>query len=130
MRKLMTLALAGLLSLSILTPSVAMAKEGDVIKRGACGASSTWKLKLSPQDPASIEIAFEVDENIAGHVWVVGVRHNRERVLRTRRTTNVRSGSFTVRAVVPDLPGRDIITARALNKVTGEVCFGRAILRG
>lgn len=130
MRKLMRIAGVGLVCLSILAPSVAMAKDGDVVRRGDCNSTSIWKLKLGPRDPAVIQMAFEVDQNVAGDVWVVRVRHNGEMVIRSRHTTEAPSGSFTVRDRFPDAPGRDIVKAMARNVRTGEVCFGRAVLRG
>ena len=44
--------------------------------------------------------------------------------------TKAPSGSFTLRRLLPDTLGRDIIRARAVNALTGEVCIARAVLNG
>ena len=130
MRKLIRIAAVGLVSLGLLAPSAAMAKEGDVIRTGICDAGSTWKLKLSPDDPAMIEVEFQVDENIAGHTWRVRLVQDGELVFRGARITKAPSGSFTLRRLLPDTLGQDIIRARAFNPLTGEVCIARAVLNG
>jgi len=130
MRKLITIAAVGLVSLGLLAPSAAMAKEGDVIRTGVCDAGSTWKLKLSPNDPAMIEVEFQVDENIAGHTWRVRLVQDGELVFKGARVTKAPSRSFTLRRLLPDTLGRDIIRARAVNALTGEVCIARAVLNG
>jgi hypothetical protein len=104
----------------------ATAKEGDVIKKGACSAASTWKLKLSPEN-GKIEVEFEVDQNVNGDRWRVRMRHNGtlffNQILRTRAP----SGSFEARAVEPNRAGPDEFRARALNLRTGETCRARAV---
>jgi hypothetical protein len=123
-------AIVAALVAGMLAPAAALAKEGDVIKTGACSAASTWKLKLSPEDPGMIEVVYEVDENVSGHVWKVRVRQNGDLVFKGKLTTRDPSGSLRLRRVYPDTSGRDVFTARAINQVTGETCWGRAVLPG
>ena len=113
--------IVGLLS----TAPVAMAKDGDVIKRGSCSAASDWKLKLSPQD-GKIEVEFEVDSNKVGQTWQVRLTQNGTQIFSGSRVTQAPSGSFTVRKVTPNKAGTDMIRGRAVNAATGETCVGSA----
>ena len=124
MRKAIMLALATSLALAV-PAGVAVAGDRDVIQEGRCGASSDWKLKLSPED-GRIEVEFEVDQNVSGDRWRVKIRHDGDRVFRGTRTTGGASGSFEVRIVEDDRAGADTFRARARNLSTGEVCRGRA----
>jgi hypothetical protein len=114
------------LTLALTSVSVAGAGDGDVEVRGRCSGGSEAELKLSDED-GRIEVEFEVDQNRVGQRWRVVVRDDGARVLRTRATTTAPSGSFEVRTLVADSPGRDVIRARARNLSTGEVC--RAVAR-
>lgn len=114
------------LTLIVTSVGVAGARDGDIEVRGRCSGGSQAELKLSDED-GRIEIEFEVDQNRVGQRWRVAVRDDGARVLRTRATTTAPSGSFEVRTVVADSPGRDVIRARARNLSTGEIC--RAVAR-
>ncbi len=103
-----------------------LAKDGDVIRRGACSGRSDWKLKLS-EDNGRIEVEYEVDQNRAGDVWRVRVRHDGDLVFAARRTTKAPSGSFTVRLLQRNRVGDDLFRGRAVNLRTGEVCGGKAV---
>jgi hypothetical protein len=104
----------------------AQAKEGDVIRRGACTGSSDWKLKLSEEN-GRIEVEYEVDQNRAGDTWRVRIRHDGDLVFAGRRITRAPSGSFTVRILQRNRAGDDVFRGRAVNLRTGEVCGGRAV---
>jgi hypothetical protein len=103
-----------------------LAKDGDVIRRGACSGASDWKLKLSEED-GRIEVEYEVDQNRVGDTWRVRIRHDGDLVFAGRRTTKAPSGSFEVRILQRDRAGDDVFRARAVNLRTGEVCGGRAV---
>jgi hypothetical protein len=105
---------------------LALAKDGDVIRTGACSGRSDWKLKLSEED-GRIEVEFEVDQNVVGDVWRVRIRHDGDLVFVGRRTTKGPSGSFEVRIVERNRAGDDVFRARAVNTETGETCAGRAV---
>jgi hypothetical protein len=103
-----------------------LAKDGDVIRRGACTRASDWKLKLSEED-GRIEVEYEVDQNRVGDTWRVRIRHDGDLVFSGRRTTRAPSGSFEVRILQRNRSGDDVFRARAVNLRTGEVCGGRAV---
>lgn len=103
-----------------------LAKDGDVIRRGACGGASDWKLKLSEEN-GRIEVEYEVDQNRVGDSWRVRIRHDDALVFTGRRTTRAPSGSFEVRILQRDRAGDDVFRGRAVNLRTGEVCGGRAV---
>jgi hypothetical protein len=104
----------------------AVAKDGDVIRRGACSGASDWKLKLSEED-GRIEVEYEVDQNRVGDTWRVRIRHDGDLVFAGRRITRAPSGSFEVRLLQRNRAGDDMFRARAVNLRTGEVCGGRAV---
>jgi hypothetical protein len=126
MNKRIASAVLAALTVGVLAVApAAQAKDGDVIQRGSCTGSSEWKLKLSPEN-GRIEAEFEVDQNRAGEVWRVKIRHDGELAFRGRRTTRGASGSFSVRIVEDDLAGTDRFVGRARNVATDEVCKGIA----
>ena len=103
-----------------------LAKDGDVIRRGACSGASDWKLKLSEEN-GRIEVEYEVDQNRVGDSWRVRIRHDDVLVFTRTRTTKAPSGSFEVRILQRDRAGDDVFRGRAVNLRTGEVCGGRAV---
>jgi hypothetical protein len=115
------LALTGAAVLGLATP--ALAKDGDVIRRGGCSNSSDWKLKASPENNR-IEVEGEVDSNVNGQNWRWKMLHNGNVSARGHATTQGPSGSFDVRRLMVDLNGEDRIGWRAKNPNTGEVCKG------
>jgi hypothetical protein len=118
------IAVVGIVGLLSVAP-MAMAKDGDVIKRGSCSGASNWKLKLSPQD-GRIEVEFEVDSNKVGQTWQVRLTKNGTQIFSGSRVTKAPSGSFSVRKVTPNGAGTETIRGRAVNGATGETCVGSA----
>ena len=116
-------ALCGLV-LALTAAPLAVAKDGDVIRRGNCTGSSDWKLKLSEED-GRIEVEFEVDQNRNGVSWNVRLFQNGSQIARATRVTRGPSGSFEFRRVAPNTGGADSFRARA-TRASGEVCTGRA----
>jgi hypothetical protein len=110
----------------VAAPITASAKDGDVIRRGSCTASTDWKLKTGPEN-GRIEVEFEVDQNRNGQRWNVRLKRNGNVFWRGARTTQPPSGSFEVRRLTQDGRGAETIVARAKNPRTGEVC--RAVAR-
>lgn len=124
MRTTIKAAAAGLLALALVVPGTsALAKDGDVIKRGACSGSSTWKLKASPEN-GQIEVSFEVDSNVNGQAWSVRLLKNGVAFFNGQRTTAAPSGSFEVHRLTSNPAGTDAIRGRATNPATGETCTG------
>lgn len=123
---LMRIGVAGLMALPIAAQAApALAKDGDVVRRGSCSGASDWKLKLSPEN-GRIEVEFEVDQNRSGDTWSVRMSDNGVRFFTGQRTTRPPSGSFEARDVTKNRAGADHVFARATNHRTGEVCTGRA----
>jgi hypothetical protein len=117
------LALAVLALAAAAQPATAGDRE-DVEVNRACSGGSTVELKLSEED-GRIEVELEVDQNRNGVRWRIVLRQNGARVFVGTRTTRGRSGSFELRRVLADRPGRDRIAARATSP-SGEVCRATA----
>lgn len=116
--------LAALAAALLLAPTVA-AKDGrDIRVAGTCSASTTSKLKLSPED-GGIEVEFEVDQNRNGVRWRVVLLRNGVRVAGRTAVTRAPSGSFESRFLAAGPGGRFV--ARALSP-SGERCVARASL--
>jgi hypothetical protein len=117
---MVTVAVTALTALPALP---AAAKDGDVIRRGACEGSTNWKLKAGPED-GRIEVEGEIDSNRTGQTWRWRLRHNGDLTASGTKTTKGPSGSFEVRRVLVNLSGPDRIVFRARNLRSGEVCRG------
>lgn len=111
---------AAVVALAAALAPAGLAKDGDVLVRGACTKSSTSKLKLSREN-GRVEVEFEVDQNRNGVTWQIVLERNGTRVFRGTRTTTPPSGSFEARRVVSDTPAADRFLARATSS-SGEVC--------
>ena len=122
-KRILGVALAGALALTVAGAVPAAANDADVIRRGSCSAGAEWKLKLSPED-GRIEVEYEVDSNVSGQSWRVRIFKNGDRIFRGTRTTSGASGSFDLRVVTSDTSGTDAFRARATN--AGQTCSGSA----
>jgi hypothetical protein len=118
----LTLVLAGVLAL-LAVGSPALAKDGDVLVRGTCTARSAAKLKLSSEN-SRIEVEIEVDQNRNGVPWTVVLTRDGTRIARVVRVTRGPSGSFSLRKLVANPAGADVIRAVATRR--GETCTIRA----
>ena len=112
-------AAVALAALVLAAAPAALAKDGDVRVAGSCTGSSTSKLKLSEEN-GRIEVEFEVDQNRNGVVWNVILKRNGVRVHQGAATTKRPSGSFTVRRLVTNGGGPDVIRAKATR--AGQSC--------
>ena len=122
-KRILGVALAGALALTVAGAMPAAAKDSDVIRRGSCSAGAEWKLKLSEED-GGIEVEYEVDSNVNGQSWRVRIFQNGDRIFRGTRTTSGPSGSFELRTVASNTAGTDSFRARAVNG--DQVCRGTA----
>jgi hypothetical protein len=113
----------------VAAPMTAIAKDGDIIRRGSCTAAADWKLKLSPEN-GRIEVEFEVDQNRNGRKWNVRMKRNGNVFWRGSRRTQPPSGSFEVRRLTRDGSGVERIVVRARAVRSGEVCRGVARFKG
>jgi len=124
--KKISLLVASMAALSLLALSAApaaVAKDGDILRRGACTGVSTSKIKLSGEN-GRIEVEFEVDQNRNGVRWNVVIRQNGRRVASFARVTRAPSGSFEARVVRPNRAGTDTFLATATR--SGETCRAQA----
>jgi hypothetical protein len=112
----------------VAAPISVSAKDGDIVRRGRCTASSNWKLKLSPEN-GRIEVEAEIDQNRNGQRWNVTLKRDGNVFWRGTRTTRPPSGSFEVRKLARNAPGADRIVVRARNSRSGEVCRGVATFK-
>lgn len=101
----------------------AHASAADVVRRGSCSGSATWKLKASPEN-GRIEVEGEVDANRNGQTWRWRILHNGRVAARGTATTRPPSGSFEVRRLLVNTQGADSIGWRARNVATGQTCRG------
>lgn len=108
---------------------MAHAGSDDIRTSGTCSMGSTWKLKAKP-DNGRIQVEFEVDSNRVGQAWAVAWRDNGILVHQGVHRTVAPSGSFTVEQRIANRAGADLITARATQAATGEVCSGRLTFPG
>jgi hypothetical protein len=122
----LTLVLTGALALLALG-APALAKDGDVLVRGTCTARSAAKLKLSSEN-SRIEVEVEVDQNRNGVPWTVVLTRDGTRVARATRVTRAPSGSVSLRKLVTNPAGTDVIRAVATRR--GETCTIRASWTG
>ncbi|MDQ1466713.1 MAG: hypothetical protein QOH10_1128 [Actinomycetota bacterium] len=120
-KALATLSLGALMAVAV--PGVANAQGGGggVTVNGKCSAASTSTLKVKT-DNSNLEVEFQVDENVVGQTWKVKISDNGVVVARATKTTTAPSGSFTVRRLIPNNAGTDLIKAAATNQATGEMC--------
>lgn len=119
------------LSVSTLALSApqATAKGVEVRTAGNCTAGTDWKLKAK-RDDGRLEVEFEADSNRRGQRWAVRLADNGVTVWSGHRTTAGRSASFSVEKRIANRAGADVITVRATNPRTGEVCRGRLVFNG
>lgn len=125
MWKLTVLATVLLAMAALVAAATAPAKGAgtQVIKRGSCSGSATWKLKAKI-DNGLIETEFAVDQNLVGRRWKVVIRQNGIKRFSGIRTTKVPSGSFTVRRLLDNMAGSDRIVGKARALATGQICRG------
>ncbi len=128
-RRIGATTVAALMMTGVVATTPAFAKNGNdgrVIATGDCSRRTDWKLKAKPDD-GRMEVEFEVDSNRNGQRWSWTIRHDGVVKKSGRRTTHAPSGSFEVRRLLTDAPGKHTFTATARNLRTGEVC--RALVR-
>jgi hypothetical protein len=115
-------ALVAVSGLAVVAPP-AVAGGDDVVRRGSCSGSTSWKIKAGHED-GRIEVEGEIDSNKSGQTWRWRLKHNGTLSAKGTRTTQPPSGSFEVRRLVVDQKGPDRLVFRATNPKTDEVCRG------
>ena len=130
-RHLLVLALAALVAAAA-APAAARADDDDDVRvTRSCTAGSTVDLRVRERDGDGDLLRVDVDLRAAGRrtPWVVTIVHERRVVLRATRRTGATSRTLSVRAAIPDWPGRDTVIVRALGP-RGEICRAVATLAG
>ena len=117
---LVTAVTAGSLA-SLAAP--ADAKGREVIHRGSCSGASDWKLKVKADD-GRLEVEGQVDTPRVGRTWTWRLVHDGRVVAKGTRVTKAPSGSVTVRRLMANHAGTDVVTLRARNPRNGERCVG------
>jgi hypothetical protein len=124
------LVIAGLVAVA--APAAARADDDDenVRVEVSCSRSSEVRLRLRTLDDAdALRLVLEVRTPRRGARWAVVVVHERRLVTRRIRRTNLSSGSFVLRRTIPDWPGRDTVSVRAVGP-RGELCRASATVQG
>ena len=68
------------------------------------------------------EVEFEIDTNRTGQTWHVKIKDNGTTIFNQNRTTQGRSGSFSVELKTANRAGTDTIKAKATRN--GTTCSG------
>ena len=120
LRPLVVLTLACLLVLA--APVGARADDGDDVRvERPCSARSTVRLRVRARDDGELRVELTVRTTRRSAVWSVTVVHERRIAWRGAQRTGSSSGAFSRRLTLPDWPGRDTVSVRALGP-GGEVC--------
>jgi hypothetical protein len=112
-RSAVTLAVAAAIAGPVLSAAPAEAKAGNWVRAsGVCAGGGVWTLKAK-HDSGRIETEYEVDTNRAGQLWRVAISDNNVGVFAGNKRTVALSGSFTVRLLIADRSGIDVIRTRS-----------------
>ena len=133
MRKTAGLFLAAVMGASFAFAAPAFAESGndDDIVEGPCDGFSNWKIKVDTENNGrTLEIEYEVDQNVVGDTWQFAIRVDGVVIARGTRTTVAPSGSFEVRRLVTNTAGDNLVEGAARNTRTGEICVGANTFNG
>ena len=122
------LALACLALLSVALPLAARADDGgdvDIRIERSCSLRSAIELRVRSEDGGQLRVEVEVRTQRRRGRWGVVLVHERRIALRTTKRPNPSSQSFSLRTTIPDWPGRDTVTVRAIGP-RGEICRASA----
>ena len=109
-------------------PAPARADGGDDIRvTRSCTAGSTVRLRVRGHDGDRLRVDVDLQAARSGEAWIVTIVHERRVALRATRRSGAGSRSLSVRVAIPDWPGRDTVTVRALGP-GGEICRAAATL--
>ena len=128
LRPLLLIACVGLVSVAL--PVAASADDGngvDIRVERSCSLWSTIELRIRTDAPGQLRVEVEVRTPRRRGRWGVVLVHERRIALRTTRRPNPSSRSFSLRTTIPDWPGRDTVTVRAIGP-RGEICRASATI--
>ena len=124
--RLRVLAPLALALLTLALPAAAFARGGDDARAtGSCGRGASAELRVRAHHGA-IEVELRVRRARDGERWSVALVHERRVVWRGSARTA--GDGFRVRRTVPDYPGADELSARAVNR-RGLTCQATATLQ-
>ena len=115
------------LAVGLLAGPATTSAASQVVVNGHCSGRSASVLTVAHEN-GRISIEFEVDQNVIGKTWRVGLRDNSQLVWAGSAVTAAPDGSLTVMKLTADRTGLDHITASARNPVTGETCSAVATI--
>jgi hypothetical protein len=113
------------------TPALALGVKDDrpeARTTGSCTGGERARLKLKT-DSGSLELEFEIERAAAGGLWRVALVHERRVAWKGAARATRASGSLAIDRTLPDLPGYDSVTVRALGP-DGHTCRATATLAG
>lgn len=117
--KLLPLLVALVLTLAA---GPAKAPNGEV--RGSCsGGPSGFRLRVQPQDDASLRVRFEIEGGEEGQAWQLFMSDDGKRIYAGTKVAGD-EGHVRARTATRDRAGRDRISATGVNLATGESCAG------
>ena len=85
------------------------------------------RLRVRERDGDLLRVDVDLQATRRGTAWIVTIVHERRVALRATRRSGAGSRSLSVRVAIPDWPGRDTVTVRALGP-GGEICRAAATL--
>jgi hypothetical protein len=115
---------------SVVLPVAARADDGndvDIRVERSCSLRSTIELRIRTEDAGQLRVEVEVRTPRRRGRWGVVLVHERRIALRTTRRPDPSSRSFSLRTTIPDWPGRDTVTVRAIGP-RGEICRASATI--
>ena len=124
------LAVACIALVSVALPVAAHADDGndvDIRIERSCSLRSTIELRVRTEDAGQLRVEVEVETPRRRGRWGVVLVHERRIALRTTRWPDPSSRSFSLRTTIPDWPGRDTVTVRAIGP-RGEICRASATI--
>lgn len=98
----------------------------DVRTAATCGRGASAKLRVKA-DHGALEVEYRVRRTHAGERWSVALIHERRVAWRGSATTSSRQHGFRIRRTLPNYPGADEVSARAVNR-RGLTCQATATL--
>jgi hypothetical protein len=101
--------------------------SNDVRVTRSCTAGSTVRLRVRERDGDLLRVDVDLQGARSGTAWIATIVHERRVALRATRRSGAGSRSLSVRVAIPDWPGPDTVTVRALGQ-RGEICRATATL--
>ena len=116
-------ALATALLLVVVGAGSARAAVPDIKRIVHCDGSSTSALSVTRYDATRLRVRFAIANSTPGQTWQLFGSDNGIGVFVVSRVVSA-GGTVSVRRVVKDLPGKDIVKASGFNVAALETCSG------